>query len=120
MAACAATLWRLAELQVLEAIAPLVRWRAVRRSAFGATLGPAVLREAYRDLPACDFSRDVLQRAVERLLVLPMAELEWSDWGRPERVEETLERLGKPGPFAAARAPLRRRPRPAGPPPPRY
>ncbi len=38
------------------------------------------------------FSRDMLERAPERLVVMELAGLEWSDWGRPERVEAILAR----------------------------
>jgi mannose-1-phosphate guanylyltransferase len=46
-----------------------------------------------------NLSRDMLEHAPERLLALPLDGVEWSDWGRPERIEETL----------AARTPARPR-----------
>jgi mannose-1-phosphate guanylyltransferase len=52
-------------------------------------------------MPSANFSRDLLQRAAKQAVVLPMTDVEWSDWGRPVRVLETLDRLNKPPNFAA-------------------
>lgn len=50
--------------------------------------------ELYADLPSVDLSRDLLEHAAGRALVLEMnRELRWSDWGRPERVRESLLQL---------------------------
>ncbi len=53
------------------------------------------LLNAFKGLHRTNFSKDVLQRAADRTLVFPMQGIEWSDWGRPERIEETLLRLSK-------------------------
>jgi mannose-1-phosphate guanylyltransferase len=47
----------------------------------------AALGEIYRAAPAISFSRDVLERAPERLLVIALDDIEWSDLGTPDRVE---------------------------------
>jgi mannose-1-phosphate guanylyltransferase len=44
----------------------------------------------YRAVLPVSFSRDVLERAPERLAALELADVEWSDWGRPERIETVL------------------------------
>jgi len=62
----------------------------------------AVLEDIYRTLPARDFSSDVLQRAPDRLRVLEMNGVWWSDWGRPERILETLRALERPAAFPEA------------------
>jgi mannose-1-phosphate guanylyltransferase len=49
----------------------------------------------YRGLRRSNFSREVLQLCPNRTVVLPMAGVEWNDWGRPERIGETLRRLSK-------------------------
>lgn len=36
------------------------------------------------------FSRDMLERAPERLAAMELEGVEWSDWGRPERIETVL------------------------------
>jgi len=43
------------------------------------------LDDLYRELPAANWSRDVLSRG-ERLAVVSVCESGWSDWGSPERV----------------------------------
>ena len=45
---------------------------------------------------AADFSRAILQRAAPWISVLPMDDVYWSDWGRPERLGETIQQLGVP------------------------
>jgi mannose-1-phosphate guanylyltransferase len=62
----------------------------------------AVLEDIYRTLPARDFSSDLLQRASDRLRVLEMNGVWWSDWGRPERILETLRALERPAAFPEA------------------
>jgi mannose-1-phosphate guanylyltransferase len=44
----------------------------------------------YRAVLPVSVSRDVLERAPERLAALPLDGVEWSDWGRPERIETVL------------------------------
>ena len=61
----------------------------------------------YEDAPRRDFSMDVLSRVLHRLLVMPLRNVEWSDWGRPERVDATLRRMGRPELFAGRPAPRR-------------
>jgi hypothetical protein len=34
----------------------------------------------------------MLERAPERLAALPLEGVEWSDWGKPERIEAVLTR----------------------------
>jgi mannose-1-phosphate guanylyltransferase len=44
----------------------------------------------YRAYLPVSFSRDMLERAPERLAAMEMEGVEWSDWGRPERIETVL------------------------------
>lgn len=74
------------------------------------------LEAIYRDMPAKNFSSDLLQRVPERLAVIELTGVLWSDWGKPERIAETLRRIDRrpsfplscldrpfvPFPFAAA------------------
>ena len=79
------------------------RFEKIRR--FWATASPAAkdfverealtLIEAYQGLPRANFSQSILQRCPEATVVLPMGDVEWSDWGKPERIGETLQRLSK-------------------------
>ncbi|MFB3903229.1 MAG: sugar phosphate nucleotidyltransferase [Acidobacteriota bacterium] len=54
------------------------------------------LTDVYEGLEVADFSSDLLQRAPEQTLVYQMGDgLRWSDWGKPERVWESLQLIGK-------------------------
>ncbi|MDH3505028.1 MAG: sugar phosphate nucleotidyltransferase [Nitrospirota bacterium] len=53
------------------------------------------LQEIYQDMPSLDFSCELLQRVPEHLGVMELEEVLWSDWGKPERIVETLKTLGK-------------------------
>lgn len=44
----------------------------------------------YRALLPISFSRDMLERAPDRLAAMTLEGVEWSDWGRPERIETVL------------------------------
>jgi mannose-1-phosphate guanylyltransferase len=52
------------------------------------------VRRLYRDLAPLSFSDDLLARCPANLAVLPVHGVRWSDWGQPNRVMETLGRLG--------------------------
>jgi mannose-1-phosphate guanylyltransferase len=60
------------------------------RSFFGGAKEEDVLRTVYRDLPAVDFSRDVLAEFPTELAVLPVAGVGWSDLGDPKRLLAAL------------------------------
>jgi mannose-1-phosphate guanylyltransferase len=53
----------------------------------------ARLAELYEQLPALDFSRDILQRSPEQLRVLTVPPCGWSDLGTPQRVVQTVNRV---------------------------
>ena len=53
-----------------------------------------VLEDIYHDMPRYNFSSTLLQREIERIGVMELQEVLWSDWGRPERIVETLQRIG--------------------------
>ena len=63
---------------------------------------PAVRRAIYEDMPAVSWSRAVLERVVDRCLLARLDGVEWSDWGRAERIEATIARLDVPAPSARA------------------
>ena len=58
----------------------------------------------YDAMPRRNFSSHVLQCAPERLAVMEMRDVVWSDWGNPARIADTLDRIGEP--MAVAEAPL--------------
>jgi mannose-1-phosphate guanylyltransferase len=55
----------------------------------------SVLSTIYEFMPEQNFSRDLLTPAASHLAVMPMEDIIWSDWGRVERIAETLFRVGK-------------------------
>ncbi|HLV00238.1 MAG TPA: sugar phosphate nucleotidyltransferase, partial [Acidobacteriota bacterium] len=46
----------------------------------------------YERMEVANFSQTILEKATGRLAVVPLRNVEWSDWGRPSRVVETLSR----------------------------
>jgi mannose-1-phosphate guanylyltransferase len=63
-----------------------------------------VLDAIYESLPCRNFSSHLLQCMPERLAVMEMRNVLWSDWGNPERILSGLESFGKRR--AAAQDPL--------------
>jgi mannose-1-phosphate guanylyltransferase len=63
--------------------------------AIGTPLEGQVLADAYRDMPANNFSSGLLQRLPEQMAVMELAGVLWSDWGRPARITNTLRRIAK-------------------------
>jgi mannose-1-phosphate guanylyltransferase len=56
---------------------------------------------AYRNMECVNFSRDIVEPAAGRMVALPMDGIHWSDWGRPQRIAETLGKIGKKQSFPA-------------------
>jgi mannose-1-phosphate guanylyltransferase len=54
-----------------------------------------VLEAIYRDMPVKNFSSDLLQRVPEKLAVIELTGVLWSDWGKPVRIAETLRRIDR-------------------------
>jgi len=59
----------------------------------------SALKAIYRKMPAYNFSSQLLQRIPERVGVMELNGVLWSDWGKPERIAETLRRIGRPPAF---------------------
>jgi mannose-1-phosphate guanylyltransferase len=55
---------------------------------------PETLRTIYAQMPRLNFSRDLLAHAPSDTAVMEMKGVWWSDWGSPDRIVETLTRLG--------------------------
>jgi len=54
-----------------------------------------VIDAVYQAMPARDFSSDVLQKVPDQLAVIELNNVIWSDWGKADRIVETLRRIGK-------------------------
>ncbi len=64
-------------------------------AAIGTSEEGQVLKDIYADMPSRNFSRDLLQYAVERVAVMELCDVLWSDWGNPVRIAETIQRIGR-------------------------
>ena len=62
----------------------------------------STLQAIYREMPSHNFSSEVLESLSDRLGVIELEEVMWSDWGRPERIIETLQALGKKPIFSSS------------------
>src|SRR3989454_12415179 len=71
---------------------------------YGDALGPSkeqsVLGDIYKMMPARNFSSHLLERLPRQLAVMELTNVLWSDWGRPERIVESLQRIGKQPAFS--------------------
>jgi hypothetical protein len=78
--------------------------------ALGTPRETAVIQDEYDAMPKASLSRDVFERVPSRLAAVPVRDVSWSDWGREERVMETLSQLGKSlPPSGAVRGGIRHR-----------
>jgi mannose-1-phosphate guanylyltransferase len=82
------TLGRLCFPDILESFEELSR-------AIGTAEEERVLERIYRHMPVKNFSADLLQRMPEACAVIDLDNVLWSDWGKPERITETLHRIGR-------------------------
>lgn len=69
--------------------------------AIGTSLEKQTLRMMYEDMPHRNFSSDVLQQISERVGVLEMRDVMWSDWGHPIRIQETLRAIKREPTFVS-------------------
>jgi hypothetical protein len=74
------------------------------RNVIGTHRESSVLNAIYEAMPARNFSADLLARASRHVAVMPTGGIIWSDWGRMERIVETLCRVGRQPNFPAVYA----------------
>ena len=67
-------------LDILDSLVPLI----------GTDDEDDAIEHIYRAFLPVSYSRDILERVPQRLAVMELAGVEWSDWGRPERIETVL------------------------------
>lgn len=67
-------------LDILDSLVPLI----------GTEDEDDAIQYVYRAYLPVSFSRDILERAPDRLCAMELGGLEWSDWGKPERIETVL------------------------------
>jgi mannose-1-phosphate guanylyltransferase len=87
----ARALWQLGWRCFPEIMGPFERLH----DAIGSCQESSVLDSIYKAMPARNFSADLLTPAASEVAVMPMEGILWSDWGRAERIVETLSRIGR-------------------------
>jgi len=105
MVTCASVdaLWSLGQatepqlLDILDSLVPLI----------GTEDEDDAIEHIYRAYLPVSFSRDMLERAPERLAAMELEGVEWSDWGKPERIETVLA-LRRARALLPTRSPIRR------------
>lgn len=97
MAVKAKTLWELGRqclpdlAQDLSHLVTLLRAKRVGR--FRSVDPMQLISEILGSLQPLDFSAEVLQHVSSQILASPLRGVYWNDWGRPERVAESLDRI---------------------------
>lgn len=100
MVAKVETLWQLGWSCCPEVMKHFERLAA----AIGTSWEEGTLEAIYEVMPSRNFSSGLLTPAAGRTGVIPMEGIMWSDWGRKERIVETLGRIGKLPNFLTAPA----------------
>ena len=77
----------------------LIAYFSMIQRSIGTSWESEVLNTVYGMMSCVNFSTAVLARSPERLLVLPVRGVYWSDWGKAERILATLAWLGLPPPM---------------------
>lgn len=90
------TLWTLGH-QCFPELMPWFERLSERQDAF---TDMEFLETLYRDMPARDFSSGLLQHIPGQTAVIELADVLWCDWGKPERIVETLRKIGKQPAFS--------------------
>ncbi len=54
-----------------------------------------MLEEIYKSMPVRNFSSGLLTRVIEHVAVMKLEGVFWSDWGKPERIADTIRRMDK-------------------------
>jgi mannose-1-phosphate guanylyltransferase len=67
-------------LDILDSLVPLI----------GSADEDDAIEYIYRAFLPVSFSRDILERSPQRLCAMELEGVEWSDWGKPERIETVL------------------------------
>lgn len=91
MTAKVETLWQLGRQCVPDL---MERFERLGR-AIGTSEEARVMDAIYQDMPARNFSSDLLQQAADRVAVTELTNALWSDWGRPERIADALRRIDR-------------------------
>ncbi len=62
--------------------------------AIGLAVERAMVEHMYETMPVRNFSRDLLMQASDQIATIELNGVVWSDWGKPQRIADTVTRLG--------------------------
>jgi mannose-1-phosphate guanylyltransferase len=91
IAAKVKTLWSLG----LRCFPEMMRLFEIYGESIGTAQEDAVLEDIYQIMPRRNFSVHLLQEFPKHVAVLELRDVVWSDWGKPERIEESLRQIGR-------------------------
>ncbi|OGC77096.1 MAG: hypothetical protein A2Z27_01660 [candidate division Zixibacteria bacterium RBG_16_50_21] len=91
MVATVETLWQLG----WRCLPGLMQLFEILEEKIGTNREEGVLHSIYQKMFSHDFSREVLEQAVDRAVVYQLESVLWSDWGREERIVQSLCQVGR-------------------------
>jgi mannose-1-phosphate guanylyltransferase len=84
------TLWEAGRQCIPEVVVPLEK----HADRIGTSSEHQMLMHLYRTMPTRNFSSDLLSLIPQQLRMMELTGVYWSDWGSPERIQETLALMG--------------------------
>lgn len=97
MVAKVEVLWQLG----LKLLPSMMRLFETFQPAIGSPRESQVLDGLYERMPVRNFSFDLVEQMPQQAAALEVNGVMWSDWGRPERIAESLRRIGRSPVFPA-------------------
>lgn len=85
------TLWKAGRQCIPEVVMPLEE----HAGGIGTSRERQILMNLYRTMPMRNFSSDLLSLVPQQLCMMELTGVHWSDWGRPERIQETMAFMGR-------------------------
>ena len=85
------TLWEAGRQCIPEVVMPL----ETHGNGIGTSHERQILMNLYRTMPTRNFSSDLLSLIPQQLTMMELTGVYWSDWGKPERIRETMEFMGR-------------------------
>jgi len=98
MASRVETLWNLG----LSCFPEMMQLLEIYGESIGTKEETLVLDSIYQVMPSRNFSAHFLQEFYKHVAVMELRGVLWSDWGKPERITETLRQIGKRPDFCQA------------------
>ncbi|WP_455243946.1 sugar phosphate nucleotidyltransferase [Petrachloros mirabilis] len=92
------TIWKLG----WKCLPSTMRQFELFQQSIGSDREEAVLETLYRVMSARNFSKDILEQAPDHMMVMEMEGIAWNDWGRADRITESLRQIGKTPDFHPA------------------